>query len=119
MGARKRAARRDSRLTFDRQTFYLAERAKYRIGERLRPCRGCPDCRADPFFRATANDSVCDFCGAFEDTFLEWDAEAFNRDPSATPGNGLHYEICPWLLYRCDGSGVLPARSDCSRKRGH
>lgn len=27
---------------------YMKIRSRYRIGERLRPCPGCPDCQPDP-----------------------------------------------------------------------
>ena len=60
-GARKRAVRREFDLVpcpeylttiQDRMQWYLLRgpylRAKYRIGERLRPCPGCPQCTDNP-----------------------------------------------------------------------
>lgn len=53
-GARKRAARRDFLAAMDpsssveAQSGLLAKvRERYRIGERLRPCPGCPICQPD------------------------------------------------------------------------
>ena len=70
MGARKRAVRREFDLVpcpeylttiQDRMQWYLLRgpylRAKYRIGERLRPCPGCMECDPSGFA------SICDGSG--------------------------------------------------------
>lgn len=66
-GARKRAVRRAEYLTTiqDRMQWYLLRgpylRAKYRIGERLRPCPGC--CSCGPCFGPKPCRRVCDGSG--------------------------------------------------------
>lgn len=113
MGARKRAALRDSisarpdglaktkipsvrrmmngaalaSLSHDKEsirtetrTRYAAARARYRIGERLRPCSGCDRCCTIIFM------GWCEWCGMTHGSL--------RNDP----------------LTFCDGSGVLPAK---------
>ena len=97
MGARKRAVRREFALVpcpeylttiQDRMQWYLLRgpylRAKYRIGERLRPCNGC-----------TACNSAMSCCGC-RHGYEPWD-------------NRYSHHICD-PEGPCDGSGVLPAR---------
>ncbi len=67
-------------------TKYQAARAKYHIGERLRPCQGCLQCQPKD----------CEGCGF-------------------TLGSSEECEPCEAhaverYVYSCDGSGVLPAR---------
>lgn len=87
MGARKRAA---SLLSCD----WPAARARYRIGEHLRPCLLCPKCRPD----------------------LRWEtAHGMVRVHDEDCGRDFD-ESCRCVgLIRfvddyCDGSGVLPAK---------
>ena len=91
-GARKRKARDDKELSeFLVATLakleHTEERAKYRIGQKLRPCPGCSVC-ARP----------CHYC------------EMQEPDDSLCPR-------CGQVMYStpiCDGSGVLPARKEKS-----
>ena len=62
---------------------YAALRAKYRIGERLRPCPGCLRCRS------------CSGCEVLD----------FEGERCARCG-----KECPSEPTQCDGSGVLPSR---------
>lgn len=98
-GARKRAARRAaiSALRVISASTYWYARRRYRIGERLRPCPGCPDCCewAEPFddgsffLHDPDTSHPCDY---------SCDGKSFDCDDEGNP---------PPL---CDGSGVLPAR---------
>ncbi len=92
MGARKRAAWAEYQgaiLAQDGEEIgsWDDARAKYRIGQRLRPCPGCYRCCPVP----------CQGCGMLPS--LDTDCEACRAD---------HYMMA---MYACDGSGVLPALS--------
>lgn len=70
---------------------YAEARARYRIGERLRPCRGCYECIPK-----------CAACGGHRSVAT-----------TANDQDGNAIEIpCPICCYwdPCDGSGVLPAK---------
>ena len=120
-GARKRAVRREFDLVpcpeylttiQDRMQWYLLRgpylRAKYRIGERLRPCPGC--CSCGPCY--CGNPSTC--IGLYDSMYVHdkpspacdvccghgcEDGHCYKRDDAIT----------------CDGSGVIPARKKGSK----
>ena len=112
--------------------YRLDVRAKYRIGERLRPCPGCPECEHGKCWRCAncgTTKGLCDLtlaevrckcgkgCGQWRISF-----------PATTVCNGsgvlpARHQLClgcSWCgtppkedatrFTECDGSGVLPAR---------
>lgn len=96
MGARKRAARQladsgEEELPPDGGSDYASARLLYRVGQRLRPCRGCDACDHTPTCTCAPG----------------------------TP-NPQHERGCPVLRREespCDGSGLLPAKKSRSRRR--
>ena len=112
--------------------YRLDVRAKYRIGQRLRPCPGCPECEHGKCWRCAncgTTKGLCDLtlaevrckcgkgCGLWRISF-----------PATTVCNGsgvlpARHQLClgcSWCgtppkedatrFTECDGSGVLPAR---------
>lgn len=107
-GARKRAVRREFDLVpcpeylttiQDRMQWYLLRgpylRAKYRIGERLRPCPGCWNCQ-----------TTWQQSSIYSQTAVMHRHGCSHDDPSGLCCFG---ETVP-VKMECDGSGVLPAR---------
>jgi hypothetical protein len=112
-GARKRKARDDKELSeFLVATLakleHTEERAKYRIGERLRPCPGCSVCQPcycgnpstciglyDSMYVHDKPSPACDVCCGHGCE----DGHCYKRDDAIT----------------CDGSGVIPARKKGSK----
>ena len=77
---------------------YAQQRRRYRIGERLRPCAGCPRCLTK--YEAT-------FVPGRTDRWRLHDKEC--RESKGTKG---YCEDGRWMNGTpCDGSGVIPARS--------
>lgn len=91
MGARKRAVlremRREDHPLHGHRLDYWEVRAKYRLGERLRPCKGKNGCR-----------NCSRTCGACEDQIP--------NDTRCRRCGSMMTTEGPF----CDGSGVLPAR---------
>ena len=99
MGARKRKAwtRYQSArfLCDDINCDWIAWRAKYRIGERLRPCLGCCACWGHRI--SSAYGEIAECCGPQTSGKRKSQIKAMRK----------------WqrnLVDDCDGSGVLPAR---------
>lgn len=109
-GARKRAVRREFDLVpcpeylttiQDRMQWYLLRgpylRAKYRIGERLRPCPGCWNCQ-----------TTWQQSSIYSQTAVMHRHGCSHDDPSGLCCFG---ETVP-VKMECDGSGVMPARKE-------
>ena len=78
---------------------YAALRSKYRIGERLRPCPGCPECDHNKRWR-------CGNCGA-----TKRQCNLILADVRCKCGKGCgQWRISFPATTVCDGSGALPAR---------
>lgn len=100
MGARKRAAeregwakwRREQDVGYTIEQCMRAARARYRIGERLRPCKGC--------FACTARE-VSNFDGEVEIHYQSGEVAH-----QASESNPLYSDT-----RMCDGSGVMPAKA--------
>ena len=128
MGARKREARNEDDYT--RSAEYLFQRTKYRIGQRLRPCPGCPSCTDSPRLQVMGYarriggrvriDRTLDVSGrsVFYVIMFSWRHEGPMQKLRGFETKQLAWEhLQEYWGYRghlprlCDGSGVLPARS--------
>ena len=101
MGARKRA-HRAAMVGLDYEDgvrFTLTTSTKYHIGERLRPCPGCPECEHGKCW-------CCDNCGTTKGL-----CDLTLAEVRCKCGKGCGQW---WISYPattiCDGSGVLPAK---------
>lgn len=96
-GARRRAARREYAPERTPESARADARARYRIGERLRPCPGCPDC--------------CEWAEPFDDgSFFLHDPEMSHPCEYSCDGTPFDCDDEGNPPPRCDGSGVLPAK---------
>ena len=95
--SRKRAAR-SAFVSYNEtwnQSRYLAMCAKYRIGERLRPCLGCCACWGHRI--SSAYGEIAECCGPQTSGKRKSQIKAMRKWQETLADN-------------CDGSGVLPAR---------
>ena len=127
MGARKRAIRRVLRSKMP--ACYRLPRDFYRIGQKLRPCPGCPSCTDSPrlqvigYMRRIGGrvriDRTLDVSGrsAFYVIMFSWRHEGPMQKLRGFETKQLAWEhLQEYWGYRghlprlCDGSGVLPAK---------
>ena len=99
MGARKRAVlkemdRKDHPENGQRLDYWEV-RAKYRIGEKLRPCPGCCACWGHRI--SSAYGEIAECCGPQTSGKRKSQIKAMRKWQETLADN-------------CDGSGVLPAR---------
>lgn len=85
--------------------------SKYRIGQRLRPCKGCAQCMKCSCGNVAA-------CIGLYDPFSKHQPEAPACDECC--GHGCEDGYCYKLdtFFPCDGSGVLPAKKAKVRNVG-
>ena len=128
MGARKRA-HRAAMVGLDYEDgvrFTLTTSTKYRIGERLRPCPGCPKCGVLRFERigGFGDNTACvehrvstGTSRLIRSLGIPWRYSRDRRRSKSAPFHPLNrcmelVDAGQWTLgpELCDGSGVLPAR---------
>lgn len=79
------------------RSWYAEYREEYRIGERLRPCPGCPDC--------------CEWAEPFDDgSYFLHDPEMSHPCDYSCDGKSFDCDEDGNPPPRCGGSGVLPAK---------
>lgn len=119
-GARKRAVWREFdavscppgvESTADRMQWYLLRmpylRGKYRLGERLRPCKGCAECQ-----RCAVCDQPSTCVGLYDPMHVHQKPEPACDDCCGHGCEDGHCDKREPDDKRCDGSGVLPARGE-------
>lgn len=126
-GAALASLSHDESIRTETRTRYAAARARYRIGERLRPCPGCPYCTVDPvpvrrlpkgyrvifllngYYYATTKMRRGVAAWSVVPDGVGWRHASFARSLVCFKGSEL-VTIADVGHRACDGSGVLPAR---------